>query len=246
MATTKNILILGATSDIAVSLAAKFAAHGWKLILAGRDAEKIKSLYENIGLAGSTAGIYSFDALQVDVHEEFYSTIHVKPDAVLVAFADDGEKKVTDVSVTEIKKVLDTNFTGVASILNIIKKDFEQKKSGAFIVISSVAAERAKAQNYYYGASKAALSYYLEGIRDELENAGIQLLHVKPGFVKTKMVPDHAPPILISTPDVVADDLYKAYLQGTKVLYTPWYWKWIMMVYRNIPQFMVRWTDAKK
>ena len=134
-------------------------------------------------------GLLQFDALETDQHDHFYESLPVKPDAVLIAFAYNGPHDCADIAVSELSRIINTNYTGLISIANIITRHFIKRNAGDIIIISSVAAERAKAKNYIYGSSKAALSYYIEGLQQELKDTRINVMHVKPGFVATGMQP---------------------------------------------------------
>ena len=123
-------------------------------------------------------------------------------------------------------------------MLNIIANDFENRKSGFIIGISSVSGERGRKSNYMYGAAKASFTAYLSGLRNRLHSSNISVLTVNPGFVDTKMTKGmDLPKILTTLPKDVAEDIYNAQQKGKDVLYTKWLWKWIMFFIRNIPEF---------
>ena len=89
--------------------------------------------------------------------------------------------------MTKSRKIIDTNYTGIMILFNIIANDFERRKRGFMIGISSVAGDRGRKKNYIYGSSKSALTAYLSGLRNRLNSANVHVLTVKPGFVATKM-----------------------------------------------------------
>jgi short-subunit dehydrogenase len=160
-----------------------------------------------------------------------------KPAGVVCAVGYLGDQKRAEQDFDEAKKLIDTNFTGCVSILNIVANDFEARKKGFIIGISSVAGDRGRLSNYMYGSAKAAFSTYLSGLRNRLQKSGVHVLTVKPGFVATKMTAGmDLPPLLSSSPEEVSEDVFRAYKTGKDELYTKWFWKWIMLTIRLIPE----------
>ena len=124
------------------------------------------------------------------------------------------------------------------SLFNIIANDFEKRKSGFIVGISSVAGDRGRKSNYLYGSAKAAFTAYLSGLRNRLYDAQVHVMTVKPGFVATKMTEDmDLPEKLTAQPDEVADDIYNAQQKNKNVFYTKWIWRWVMLIIRSIPEW---------
>ena len=139
--------------------------------------------------------------------------------------------------MAKIKKTIDTNYTAYVSLLNIISKDFKKRNKGCIIGISSVAGDRGRASNYIYGSSKSAFSAYLSGLRNKMYSYNVNVITIKPGFIDTKMTKNlNFNKLLTSTPDIVAKDVFKAWKKRKNILYTPWYWKYIFIVIRLIPE----------
>src|SRR5262249_32924208 len=115
-------------------------------------------------------------------------------------------------------------------------RHFEERGAGTLAVISSVAGDRGRKSNYVYGAAKAGLSVFLEGLAARVHARGVRVLNIKPGPVDTPMTANMKKTALFATPQRVAADIYGA-LKGDKsgVLYTPWFWRWIMLIIRLIP-----------
>ncbi|MCI5178285.1 MAG: SDR family NAD(P)-dependent oxidoreductase [Candidatus Electrothrix sp. AW3_4] len=156
----------------------------------------------------------------------------------LKCFKSNGTSGKAQSSFSEAQQIIDTNYTGIVSLLNIIADDFEQRKTGFIVGISSVAGDRGRASNYVYGSAKAAFTAYLAGLRNRLHETGVQVLTVKPGFVATKMTAGmDLPARLTAQPEEVAEDIYTAQQKGKNVLYTKWMWKWVMMVIKSIPEW---------
>jgi short-subunit dehydrogenase len=136
----------------------------------------------------------------------------------------------------EARRILETNFTGCVSALNILANHFEPRRAGFICAISSVAGDRGRQSNYLYGAAKAGLSAYLQGLRNRLFHAHVKVLTVKPGFVDTHMTYGRSGLFLVASPESVAKGIFRAIVKGKDVVYLPWFWRPIMLVVRSIPE----------
>lgn len=234
-----RVLILGANSDIALALARELAHRDRaELVLASRDADRLEraaaSLRCDVEVPVTTA---VFDALDFAGHQAFYASLDPAPDVVVLAFGLLGDQKASEADFTAAKAVLDTNLTGAVSILEIVAADFARRGHGTIVGLSSPAGERGRKSNYVYGAAKAGLTVFLSGLRHRLAKTGVRVVTVLPGWVKTRMT-EHlpAPKALTAAPDRVARDIRQAILSGKPVLYTPWFWRPIMMLVRALPE----------
>ena len=137
-------------------------------------------------------------------------------------------------------RIFTCNYSGLLPLLNRAANYFEQRGQGQLVVISSVAGERGRGSNYFYGAAKAAMTAYLSGLRIRLTKSTqgrVQVLSVLPGYVRTKMVAGRQLPALLTpTPERVAADIVRACEHRRNVLYTIWPWYVIMAVTRHIPE----------
>ena len=131
---------------------------------------------------------------------------------------------------------LRTNFLSAVSLITWLSNYFESTRQGTLAVISSVAGDRGRKSNYVYGASKGALNIFLDGVRNRVDRAGVQVLTIRPGFVSTPMTAHLPQGPLFASPARVADGILKAIAQRKDVLYVPGFWALIMWVIRNIPQ----------
>ena len=114
-------------------------------------------------------------------------------------------------------------------------------KTGFIIGISSVAGERGRQKNYIYGSAKSAFSTYLSGLRQELSKKNINVITVHPGFVKTKMTKDiKTIKFLTTTPDKVALDIFKGQQFNKSIIYTTFYWRYIMLIINIIPESLFK------
>ncbi len=236
------ILIIGAKSDIAKAIAREYANHGYDLYLAARNVAELKDFASDLRIrTGKKVKTLDLDILDFESHRIFYENLEEKPGGVVSAVGYLGDQEKAQSDFQETKLIIETNYTGVASIFNIIANDYEQRKSGFMVGISSVAGDRGRKSNYLYGSAKAALTAYLSGLRNRLHNANVHVMTVKPGFVRTKMTAGmNLPARLTAEPEEVARDVFRAQQKRKNVLYTKWIWKWIMLVIRMIPEWQFK------
>jgi short-subunit dehydrogenase len=131
------------------------------------------------------------------------------------------------------------NLTSVASLAEAFANDLAQSPERGWIaVISSVAGDRGRQSNYAYGASKAGLSAYLEGLRNRMFRLGVHVLTVKPGLVDTPMIAERIErhSRLVASPEHVARAIDRGIRHRRNVIYTPWYWRIVMAVVRALPE----------
>jgi short-subunit dehydrogenase len=233
------ILIIGAKSDIAKTVAKKYAENGHDLYLAARQPLELEAFANNLNIrTGNLVKCIELDVLNYASHEKFYNDLEEKPLGVISAVGYLGEQENAQSDFDETQKIIDTNYTGLVSLLNIISNDFEKRKRGFIIGISSVAGDRGRKSNYIYGSAKAALTTYLSGLRNRLYGTDVKVLTIKPGFVETNMTKGmELPGKLTLQPEEVAEDIYQAQQKGKNVLYTKWIWRWIMLAIKMIPEW---------
>lgn len=229
---------MGARSDIAQATAHEFARNGSNVILAARNVETLAATKSDLEIRHqTTVYLAEFDAEGFDSHQDFYRKLPVKPDIVLYAVGYLGDQKLSETDWKEAEKTITANFTGAVSILSIVASDFESKKQGTIIGISSVAGERGRQSNYLYGSAKSGLTTFLAGLRHRLMASGVTVITVKPGFVRTKMTASmDLPRLLTASPEGLASAIFKACRNKRTVVYFLPVWRLIMSVIRNVPE----------
>lgn len=234
-----QLLILGANSEVAEAVARKFAQREKaNLSLASRNLELLEKQARDLEIRCQVkATALLFDAVDYVSHEAFYRSLEPKPDGVLLAFGYLGDQPKAQEDFQEARRIIEANFLGAVSILEIVAQDFARRGHGFIVGISSVAGERGRQSNYLYGAAKGALTIYLSGLRNRLHKHGVRVITVLPGFIRTKMT-EHLdlPEKLLAEPDEAAEDIYAAYKKGKEVIYTRWLWRWIMAIIKAIPE----------
>jgi decaprenylphospho-beta-D-erythro-pentofuranosid-2-ulose 2-reductase len=235
---SKNVLILGATSDMALALARKFATQGYAITLAARNIERLKATQSDIQIRQNVpVEIVRFDAQEVNNHQVFYSGLKMKPDVVICVFGLLGDQLKAQADWSACQDILVSNYIGAVSILNIVANDMESRGNGVIVGISSVAGERGRQSNYLYGSAKAGFTAYLSGLRNRLCKSGVHVLTVKPGFVRTRMIENiKTPEPLTALPSQVANDIYDAVIKRKNVIYTKSIWRPVMYVIKTIPE----------
>lgn len=237
-----TVLILGAGSDMAVAIARKFAANNYAIQLAARRPELLHALEQDLRIRHNvTVTSHGFDALDFESHVSFFQSLPVKPDIVICVFGYLGDQEKGQNDWQEASRILHTNYTGAVSILNVVAEDLAARKAGTIIGISSVAGDRGRMSNYLYGSAKAGFTAYLSGLRNRLFHAGVHVMSVQPGFVNTRMTEGLTlPPLLTAQPEEVASDIFKAASKKKNVIYTKWFWRYIMLIIKSIPEFMFK------
>ncbi len=233
-----SLLILGGASDIGLAIAHRFASEGFNIYLAARNSHCLKRIKTDLEIRyGIKVRLYEFDALNLDSHKKFIKSLDNLPMIVVSAIGLLGDQKKSEKSIRETLLTLRTNYESVVSILGLFANYFERRGSGTIIGISSVAGDRGRSSNYIYGSSKAGLSVFLSGLRNRLQAHGVNVITVKPGFVKTKMTSKiNLPSIFTTTPYKVSEYIFKAYKSKKKIVYITSRWWIIMLIVRAIPE----------
>lgn len=233
-----TVLILGATSDMAQALAELYAKKGDKLQLAARNPVSLAPIKSDLEIRfEGKVSTYAFDAMNFDSHDAFYASLDEKPDLVLCVFGYLGDQAKAIKNWNESLQIIQSNFTGAVSILNIIANDMEARKVGVIVGISSVAGERGRMSNYLYGSAKAGFTAYLSGLRNRLCKSGVHVLTVKPGFVNTKMTEGlPLPKPLTAQPQQVAKAIDNAVVKQKNTIYIFAKWRLIMYIIKSIPE----------
>lgn len=238
----QKILIIGATSAIAESVARLYAARGAMLYLVGRSAGKLDAIAADLRVRGAQhvhSGV--LDVNDVAAHGALMDDAWAAlggVDTVLIAHGTLPDQAACDASVALSLQEFATNGTSTIALSAALA---QRLQSGASLaVISSVAGDRGRASNYLYGSAKAAVTTYLSGLGQRLRPAGINVLVIKPGFVDTPMTAAFKKGALWATPDKVAAGILKAIGKRKAVAYLPGFWWAIMMIIKNIPEFVFR------
>ena len=236
----RKILIIGGTSAMAEACARLWAQRGDHLFLAARNQAQLQSVVDDLKSRGAQrVGSKVFDANQFDQHAALLADatrFMDGLDTVLIAHGtlSDQERAQTDVNyaLSEIS----TNGTSVIALMSVAGEQLALQGRGAIAVISSVAGDRGRQSNYVYGSAKALVSAFASGLRQRLSKKGVHVITVKPGFVDTPMTAHLKKGALWAKPDQVAKDISQAIDKGRTIVYTPGFWRLIMLIIKHIPE----------
>lgn len=239
MSTSKqNIVIIGATSGIAEACARRWAERA-KFFLVARNAERLGNIKGDLIARGASADTYVLDVNDLSMHADMVVAAQRslgRIDVVLVAHGTLSDQKACEMSADKAVSEVLINGTSTVALLTHFSNVLEAQRSGTLAVISSVAGERGRPSNYVYGAAKAMVTAFCEGLRARLYKVGVHVLVIKPGFVATAMTAGlDLPPLLTAQPQAVAADIDAAIQRRRDELFTPWFWRWIMLIIRWIP-----------
>jgi decaprenylphospho-beta-D-erythro-pentofuranosid-2-ulose 2-reductase len=235
-----NVLIVGATSAIAEAAARIWAARGDALYLAARREPLLEACAADLRLRGARLVAHErFDATDRASHAaliERATAAMAGLDVVLVAHGTLPDQAACESDVAAALAEIELNALATTSIALHAANRLEALGGGTLAVITSVAGVRGRQGNYVYGSAKAQVSTLLSGLRQRLAKKGVAVVDIRPGFVDTPMTASFSKGALWAQPGKVARDIVRAIDRGTPVAYTPWFWRWIMLVIRHIPQ----------
>lgn len=240
----KNVVVIGANSLIAHETARIYAKSGCNFFLAGRNTEKLDAVRQDLTARGAgKIEIHSYDAENYEDISLVECSIKYlgKIDLVLIAHGVLCEQESLEEAVKDIDKVFHINFFSYAYLLLAYRKALREKDYDTVLAaISSVAGDRGRQSNYIYGTTKAALSSFLSGLRNSLSGSNIHVLTIKPGFVSTPMTIDFRQNRLYAEASEVAKGIVQAVNNRKDVVYLPFFWRYIMLIIRQIPEFIFK------
>jgi len=236
----KRVLILGATSAIAERTARLFAQRGDQLYLVARNAQRLKTITDDLRVRGACDCDYRVANLADNSeHAELLREATAQLgglDVVLIAYGTLGDQKAGEQDFAMAMQELQTNCLSVLSLLSLLANQMEQQGHGCLAVLSSVAGDRGRQSNYIYGTAKGGLSIFLQGLRNRLGKTGIQVLTIKPGFVDSPMTREFDKGLLWAKPEKIAAGIVKAIDKKRDVIYLPFFWRYIMLIIKLIPE----------
>lgn len=245
--TGKTVLVLGATSAIASAFCRQRAAAGARFVLVGRHQARLDTVAADLTARGAVAAVaVESDLGDMADAESRFATMIARlgpPDEVLLAYGVLGEQAAAQDSAEETRRVIDVNFTSAALWLQLAAKTLTAPHlagdgcARTLVVIGSVAGDRGRQSNYVYGAAKAGLDAFAEGLAHRLHGTNVKVVTVKPGFVDTPMTAhlDRSGP-LWAKPEAIAGAIDRAVGRGQRIVYAPWFWRPIMAAVRVAPR----------
>jgi decaprenylphospho-beta-D-erythro-pentofuranosid-2-ulose 2-reductase len=241
---TRNILLIGATSAIAKEVARLYAAQGAALFLVARNEKHLNNLQADLQVRGAEKSSCLVEDLNVfDRHAQiikaaagFLGTI----DVALICHGSLPDQQACEQDFTLTEKEIHTNALSVISLLTVLAQHFISQGKGTIAAITSVAGDRGRQSNYVYGAAKAMVSIYLQGLRGRLLSAGIHVVDIRPGFVDSPMTAQFKKNALWASPAKVARVIVHGIAGKRHTVYAPHFWRLIMFAVHLVPEFIFK------
>ena len=240
----QSVLVLGGTSDIARAVLRRLIARRTRrVVLAGRDPGALERVAAEARDLGATdVATVGWDATDTDAHQAVVDKAFADGDIdlVLVAVGVLGNQDTDEHDPRATAEVITTNFTGAAAAGVAVADRLRAQGHGTIVVLSSVAGERARRANFVYGASKAGLDAFYQGLGDALAGTGVRVIVVRPGFVHTRMTAGRPPAPMSTTPEAVAEAIERALGRGPHTVWVPAQLRAVMAAMRHLPRPVFR------
>ncbi len=246
----QSVLVLGGGSEIAAATVDRLIADRCRtVVLAARRPEELAELADRFRAAGAeTVETIAFDAREPTSHEKVLGAVfdaHSQIDLVLSAFGVLGDQEHFDDHPADAADAVAVNFGGQVSALLVVADRMRRQGQGTIAVLSSVAGERVRASNMTYGATKAGLDAFCQGMSDRLVGTGVRMMVVRPGFVTTKMTEGMEKAPFSTTPEAVADDIMAGLTKASETVWSPSILRYVFSIFRHLPRPIWRKVAAR-
>ncbi len=244
-----SVLVLGGGSDIAAATVRQLVAgRTRRLILAVRTPPSVEVFAKELNDLGCEVEVVEFDATATHEHAAQMSALFASQgdiDLVISAFGVLGDQDTFDENPSAAADAVVTNFAGQVSALLSVSAEMKAQGHGTIVVLSSVAGERVRKDNAVYGATKAGLDGFAQGLADRLVGTGVNVCIVRPGFVHSAMTEgmDAAP--FATTPEAVATDIVDGLRKGSAIVWSPGVLRWVFTVMRHLPRPLWRFVSNR-
>ena len=242
LAVPGTVVLLGGTSDIGLAIVGQLVARGTRtVLLAGRDPAALQHAGERFGDA--KVHMVAYDTLDDAAHTrtvEDIAGVVGDIDLAICAVGALGDQQHLARDPVAAGHLLRTNFVGPAASLLALAERMRTQGHGRLIVLSSVAGERVRSENYVYGSGKAGLDGFAMGLGDALVGSGVDVLVVRPGFVRTRMTAGMDPAPFATTAEEVAAATVRGLERGDGIVWAPGILRWVMVVLRHLPRALFR------
>ena len=240
-----KVAVLGATRGMGRALARRMAARGDAVFLLGRDQRDLEKSARDLEVRAGK-GRVGVAVCDLERPETFGPALDAAEaglgglDTVVVTAGLFAPQDRLEADPELARRLLLVDFTNTVAFCEAARVRLLARGGGTLCAFSSVAGERGRKPVILYGAAKAGLTRYLEGLDHKFRAGGLRTVCVKPGFVKTSMTEGLTPPPFAGEPEAVAAAVLRAIDHGTPVVYAPAIWRLIMFVIRALPRFVMR------
>lgn len=238
-------IIIGASEGLGAELARCLAREGYLLALLARRKDKLDALCLELNETSQVARAYPHDVSEFDkvpaLLRKIVADLGGLDLVIFVASVNQPPGGMDKYNFENDRRMIEVNLIGGMAWLTPIAEMFQSAGSGQIVGISSVAGDRGRVGNPGYNTSKAGLTTYLEALRNRLSRRGVNVLTVKPGFMKTEMLKAAGGPTPFAVePSKAAQDILKAMKKRKQVIYTASIWRWIMLAIQHTPSVIFR------
>jgi decaprenylphospho-beta-D-erythro-pentofuranosid-2-ulose 2-reductase len=239
----QSLLVLGGSSEIGLATARRLVRSRVEVVhLAGRPSPALEAAAEDLRALGAQVRVHDFDAAAVETHEAVLGKIFAEGDVdvTLLAFGVLGDQERSEREPLAAAAVARVNYLGAVTASLVCAQALRRQGHGALVVLSSVAAERARRSNFVYGSTKAGLDAFAQGLGDSLRGSGARVMVVRPGFVRTKMTAGMKEAPLSVDAEAVANAVVRGLEKGSRVVWVPPAMRVVMSGLRHVPHALFR------
>ena len=239
-------IVVGGTSGMGRAIAQRMASRGDQVFLAGIGEEELARSAADLAVRSPHSHKAGYAVLDMERPEGFAAALDAADsalggfDTVVITAALFATQDALENDIEFTRRLVTVNYANTVVLCEHVRKRLLARGGGRLTVFSSVAGDRGRKPVAIYGSSKAGLSVYLEALDHKFHAAGLNVLCVKPGFVKTSMTAGLKPPPFAGEPEQVAGLVLRAMEQNKPVLYAPKIWGLIMLIIRMLPRFVMR------
>lgn len=239
-------VLLGGTTGIGRAIARQMAERGESIFLMGLDDDDLARSAADLTARHPRNEKVGYARCDLEHPEGFAAALDAADaalgdfDTVVVTAAMFASQDALEADVELTRRLVTVNYANTVVFCEHVRKRLLARGGGRLTVFSSVAGDRGRKPVAIYGSSKGGLAVYLEALDHKFHAAGLSVLCVKPGFVKTGMTAGLKPPPFAGEPDQVARDVIRAMDRRKALIYTPAIWALVMMVIRALPRFVMR------
>ncbi|MFI5754317.1 decaprenylphospho-beta-D-erythro-pentofuranosid-2-ulose 2-reductase [Streptomyces sp. NPDC051569] len=241
--TPRSLLILGGTSEIGLATARRLIIRRTRTVwLAGRPSAALDSAAHGLRALGADVRTVAFDALEPASHEETLGKAFAEGDIdmVLLAFGVLGDQARDESEPLAAVRVAQTNYIGAISAGLVCAAALQTQGHGSLVVLSSAAGERARRADFIYGSSKAGLDAFAQGLGDAMHGTGVQVMIVRPGFVRSRMTAGREETPMATTPEAVAVAIELGLRRRSEAVWVPGALRVVMTAVRHLPRPVFR------
>lgn len=238
-----SLLLVGGTSDIAVATARRYLQERpLRLVVAARDTPRRTAVADELRTAGADVEVVDFDAEDPASPERVVAAAAAGGDidVAVVAFGQLGDQEQLAADPGAAGALGQVNYVAPVVVGTVLANRMREQGHGVIVALSSVAGERARRSNYVYGSTKAGVDAFYSGLADSLVGTGVQVLVVRPGFVRSKMTEGLPEAPLSTTPEAVAEAIVSGVRKGRHTVWVPGAMRFVMSGLRHTPRAIFR------